>query len=178
MSHRQLFTIFLLLLGTAGLIGFIFWVRLPAETFVFEGGYTTPEEENRPNLSGFILMGPPIKTLIFDVDVNTPGIQPLDWNIMRSLEPVGHVWVEIHVDQNGRVQIQNSSHRGAVALLNYVRDIIQTWRYRPYMYGNLRIIVNMATNRLLCENLGLQPTQSIEDDPFVRVIIGRCYYVE
>jgi|GEM_PF-5531851 hypothetical protein len=166
--------LFALLILSAGLYLYA-WVSLPTEYFEASMSAELPEEENRASMGGFILLGPPIQRLIFDVDKTAPGVKPLDWKYMRDIGPGGYVEAHFRIDQNGEVQDLKVSHRGAAKLAEYVQSVLISWKYKPYMFGDLYLILNIASRGLIVGG-DLQVIPAIKEDPYSIVLRGRCFY--
>lgn len=152
--------------------------RMPVESFVVEGS-RMQEEEQPPSLSGFLLMGPPIQTLYFSINRHSAGIQPLNWNELENKDRGhgGYVRVFFKIDSLGKVYDVQARHSGSAELSDYVKNIIKTWEYRPFKYGQMSVTINMANNDFVIEAENLKVVPRLKKDPYIRIRDGRWYFI-
>jgi len=99
----------------------------------------------RPGTRSIRIVGPPIKTLRFELDFRRQP-RPLNWRYLERIDKRADVMLEGFVDAEGLFVINRVNDRGHPKAGRYIREILGTWRFMPYKTGRIRYYFNVPTN--------------------------------
>lgn len=106
----------------------------------------------RPGTRSIRIVGPPLKTLKFQVDFRR-NPQPLDWAYLERVDKRADIMVEGEIDALGRFRLTKVVDRGHPRAGRYIRGILSSWTFVRYKQGTIRYYFNVPTR---LENMKVQ----------------------
>lgn len=170
------------LFGTGLVAGIAFvavqFVRLPGdEPFLpFVRAEEIIEIPRRPGIYGILIDVPREKPNLFSVDMLRS--EPLDWNLLQSIDFRADVRVYGTIDDDGRLNIRNVIDVDHARAGRFISEILRSWTYRPLKRGNVMFHFNLPSEgeKLIIYTAGLVRLASIDRE--IPILDGRLHNVE
>lgn len=138
----------------------------------------------RPGVGSIVITGPVLEDLIFDLDLRTAGLRPINWNRLSTLDPTARVTVRARVSSTGELNfsrankdIQDSGYPEAG---KYIEQVLSTWKYFPHKTGTIRFYFNVGSrgNKVIIDANENDLRKSPDVPDKIRVRNGQMYYIQ
>ncbi len=106
----------------------------------------------RPGTQSVRIVGPPIKTLKFEIDFRLSP-EPLDWTYLERIDKRADVAIAGTIDEQGYFLVTRLRDRGHPKAGSYIRRVVSSWKFLPYKTGPIRFYFNVPTR---LENMKIQ----------------------
>jgi hypothetical protein len=139
-----------------------------------------PPPPKRPGTRSIRIVGPPLKTLKFELDLKRHPL-PLDWNYLEQTDKKADVTVNGFIDLDGNLVIERVFDKGHPRAGRYIQKILSTWKFMQYKTGPIKYYFNVPTKiehmKVQIDIRGLQRNLNFAD-VHDQVKDGLLYYCE
>lgn len=108
--------------------------NLPRDSIFIPPMISEIEPPMRPGINGIWIMGPPVKTLYFEINPFHAGSRVLDW---EALPPSTRVKINCYVDESGNLLIDSYEIEGHPEAGSLIIETLRTWKYRSLKTGEI-----------------------------------------
>ncbi|MBN1783188.1 hypothetical protein JW948_18780 [bacterium] len=168
-----------LILYTALREGFFMFQRaqmrqLPKDSILVPPLISEIEPPMRPGMNGIWIMGPPVKTLYFEINPFHAGSRTLQWD---ALPQNTRVKINCLVDEAGNLLIDSYEIEGHPEAGHLIIETLRTWKYRNLKTGEIHFDFKLPSRReKLTIYTKLDRKSSIPDS--LQIYDGRLYNID